>query len=348
MTRSSSATGSRLPPDPHWTTSGAASRPGACPPRRARHGERRSPRVVCVQVVPRPPRRGRPRDGPVQPIDSRDDAGVPPNLRPHVLGAERPGFSRFSPTKPPVARNGDGLACGGARSKTISVASRPLFSRRLVAVVLRSPPTRSSPSPPRRRPRPDRKRQRAAARSCAPVGAIRTRGEDGRARAAGKRGIAHFATGAIVHATRRTNGAAPVFGEPTIAGVAGWGFEADLRLDPSNASRIYMSSPDSGGSDTSWIWRSLDGGKTFKWVPAAAPLNGKVIPCPGGGDTELAVDSAGRLYFNDLSLANFSVSRSDNQGRTFLPCNPAAVPDGGVDRQWYAIDGDPTAGVRST
>jgi hypothetical protein len=134
------------------------------------------------------------------------------------------------------------------------------------------------------------------------------------------------------------------FGVPTIAGVGGWGFEADLRLDPSNSARVYMSSPDSGGSDTSWIWRSLDGGRTFKWVPAAAPLNGKVISCPGGGDTELALDPAGRLYFNDLSLANFSVSRSDDQGRTFLACNPAAVADGGVDRQWYAVDGDPTAG----
>src|SRR6202035_4786963 len=77
---------------------------------------------------------------------------------------------------------------------------------------------------------------------------------------------------------------------------------------------------------------------------AAAPLNGKVIPCAGGGDTEMALDPAGRLYFNDLSLDNFSVSRSDDQGRTFLPCNSAAVPDGGVDRQWYALDGDPTAG----
>ncbi len=109
-----------------------------------------------------------------------------------------------------------------------------------------------------------------------------------------------------------------------------------------------MSSPDSGGSDTSWIWRSLDGGKTFKWVPAAAPLNGKVISCPGGGDTELAVDGAGRLYFNDLSLANFSIARSDDQGRTFRRCNSTGVPDGGVDRQWYALDGDPTAGGSST
>ncbi len=134
------------------------------------------------------------------------------------------------------------------------------------------------------------------------------------------------------------------FGQPTIAGVAGWGFEPDLRGDPTDANRLYVSAPDSGGSDTSWIWRSLDGGKTFKWVPAAAPLNGKITVCPGGGDTELAVDPGGRLYFNDLSLANFSVARSDDHGVTFTPCNSAAVPDGGVDRQWYALDGDPTSG----
>jgi hypothetical protein len=163
---------------------------------------------------------------------------------------------------------------------------------------------------------------------------------------AGRSTVVSFPRGARISATtaKGPSASTPSFGQPTIAGVGGWGFEPDLRLDPSNASRLYISSPDSGGSDTSWLWRSLDGGKTFKWVPASAPLNGKVIPCPGGGDTELAVDGSGRLYFNDLSLANFSVSRSDDQGKTFLPCNPSAVPDAVVDRQWYALDGDPTAG----
>jgi hypothetical protein len=152
-----------------------------------------------------------------------------------------------------------------------------------------------------------------------------------------------FPRGHLVHATVAKPPTGPTFGQPTIA-VSGWGFEADLRLDPSNANRIYMSAPDSGGSDTSWIWRSLDGGKTFKWIPAAAPLNGKVIPCGEGGDTELAIDGAGRLYFNDLTLANFSLARSDDQGRTFTPCNSTGVPDVGVDRQWYALDGDPMNG----
>jgi hypothetical protein len=161
----------------------------------------------------------------------------------------------------------------------------------------------------------------------------------------GRHDVVVFPRGTIARAAGPSHGGSPpVFGQPTIAGVAGWGFEADLRLDPGNASRIYMSSPDSGGSDTSWIWRSLDGGLTFKWVPAAAPLNGKVTACPGGGDTELAVDGAGRLYFNDLSLANFSTARSDDLGRTFGVCSSTGVPDAGVDRQWYALDGDPTAG----
>ncbi len=137
----------------------------------------------------------------------------------------------------------------------------------------------------------------------------------------------------------------PTFGEPTIVGVQGYGFEEDIRLDPTNPNRIYTSTPDSLSSDTSWMWHSEDGGKTFKWVRAAADKQGKLVPgCAGGGDTELGVDSAGHLYFNDLTLANFSVYRSDNQGQTFL-CNNTGVPDTAVDRQWYASDGDPVGGT---
>ena len=58
-------------------------------------------------------------------------------------------------------------------------------------------------------------------------------------------------------------GAPATFGQPTIAGIGGWGFEANLRLDHSNADRIYMSAPDSASSDSSFIWRSLDVGRTF-------------------------------------------------------------------------------------
>jgi hypothetical protein len=135
----------------------------------------------------------------------------------------------------------------------------------------------------------------------------------------------------------------PTFGHPIISGIGGLGFEESVRIDPTNPNRIYTSAPGTASADTSWIWHSLDGGKTFKWVVGAAPLEGKATTCHGGGDTEIAVDSAGHLYFNDLTLANFSTSRSDDFGATFI-CSNTGVPDAAVDRQWYAIDGDPTSG----
>ena len=137
---------------------------------------------------------------------------------------------------------------------------------------------------------------------------------------------------------------APVtFGHPIISGIGGVGFEQGLRIDPSNTNRLYTSVPGSLSSDTSWIWHSLDGGKTFKWVVDAIPLEGKATTCFGGGDTETGVDLAGHLYFADLTLANFSTSRSDDNGASFV-CSNTGVPDGVVDRQWYAFDGDPTNG----
>src|ERR1700730_5581483 len=135
----------------------------------------------------------------------------------------------------------------------------------------------------------------------------------------------------------------PTFGHPVISGIGGLGYEEDLRLDPSDPTHVYTSVPGSAAADTSWIWRSLDTGKTFKWVPGAAPLTGKATTCNGGGDTELAVDPQGRLYFNDLTLANFSTARSDDGGVTFT-CSNVGVPDSAVDRQWYSIDGDPLNG----
>lgn len=133
------------------------------------------------------------------------------------------------------------------------------------------------------------------------------------------------------------------FGHPVISGIGGVGFEQGLRLDPSNPNPLYTSAPGSESSDTSWVWHSIDGGKTFKWVVAAAPLEGKYTTCFGGGDSETGVDSAGHLYFADLTLANFSTSRSDDDGAT-VTCSNTGVPAAVVDRQWYTFDGDPTNG----
>ena len=149
---------------------------------------------------------------------------------------------------------------------------------------------------------------------------------------------------ALPHATvLGSTQTSPTFGQPTISGIQGVGFEQDIRLDPTSPNLVYTSVPGSLSSDTSWIWHSRDGGKTFKWVTASLPKTGKVNSCAGGGDTELAVDTGGNLYFNDLTLINFSTARSDDQGATF-PCSNTGVPDTAVDRQWYAVDGNPRTG----
>jgi hypothetical protein len=138
--------------------------------------------------------------------------------------------------------------------------------------------------------------------------------------------------------------AAPTFGNPTISGIQGTGFEQDIRVDARG--RIYTSAPGSIAAAVSFVYRSLDGGQTFKLVPAAIQPHGKLaLTCPaGGGDTELATDSAGNLYFNDLYAANFATARSADEGRTFAPATCAAVATTPDDRQWYAVDGNPTAG----
>src|SRR3984893_5723250 len=132
-------------------------------------------------------------------------------------------------------------------------------------------------------------------------------------------------------------------GNPTISGIQGFGFEQDLRLDTHG--RVYTSVPGSLGSNISYVWRSQNGGQSFKWIPAAAPPAGKLPMCNGGGDTELATDSADRLYINDLVLANYGTARSNDQGRT-LAASPTCTsvlttPD---DRPWYAVEGDPLSG----
>jgi hypothetical protein len=131
---------------------------------------------------------------------------------------------------------------------------------------------------------------------------------------------------------------------PTITGIQGYGYEPGLVVDPLNGD-IYTTVPDTASTGTSVIWRSSDGGQTFKWIPASAPLSGKPLTCIGGGDSELAVDTGHHLYLNDLTAANFSVARSDDGGTSFAAApNCAGVPETGVDRPWYTTQGDATRG----
>ncbi len=133
----------------------------------------------------------------------------------------------------------------------------------------------------------------------------------------------------------------PSFGRPTVL-VNGNGFELGGRLNPAG-DLIYAHAPAALSSTVGFLWKSDDGGASFKWVAGSAPLEGKLPTCVGGGDTEAVIDESGRIYFNELTLANLSSSRSDDGGRTWLTqcLSVETTPD---DRQWYAIDGDAVQG----
>ncbi len=161
------------------------------------------------------------------------------------------------------------------------------------------------------------------------------------ARAGSSPGV-HHPVGPYRVAHVATSSGLPTFGQPTISGIQGNGFEQGVQI--SNDNLLYTSVPNGIGTAASFIWRSLNGGKTFKWVPAGAPLRGNPPVCTQGGDTDIATDKNGRIYFVDLSLANFASARSDDRGVTFTPPNCTAVETTPDDRQWLTAEGSPVNG----
>src|SRR5437867_12018513 len=75
----------------------------------------------------------------------------------------------------------------------------------------------------------------------------------------------------------------------------------------------------------SFLFRSLDGGATWTQTP-----NGLRDLFPGGGDSDVAVDSMdGTVYYADLWLGSSTVSVSHDQGETWIasPLDGVVVED---------------------
>jgi hypothetical protein len=105
-------------------------------------------------------------------------------------------------------------------------------------------------------------------------------------------------------------------------------------IDPNGT--FWESGPWGTTTDNSFIHRSTNDGQEFHIV---ADTGLRPDLPPGGGDTDIAFDDQGNVYFADLeALTNFGTSVSHDNGMTWTK-NPAAVQNtGGVDRQWYAVD----------
>lgn len=79
------------------------------------------------------------------------------------------------------------------------------------------------------------------------------------------------------------------------------------------------------------LWRTTDAGATWAQLPPG--IAAQRSTAFGGGDADLAVDAAGKLYLSGLWLGSASVASSDDNGQTWQPGNPAGLPPG-EDRQW--------------
>ena len=132
---------------------------------------------------------------------------------------------------------------------------------------------------------------------------------------------------------------APGFGTPVVTNPFEPGYEPDVAIDKSAAhrGRTYVSWPNGFSTTISYFLRSDDGLRSFH--PIEANTAGKPLSCPGGGDTDTAVNNHdGELFFADLQgLTNFSNAISKDGGHT-LTVSCTAVPGSGVDRQWLAVD----------
>ena len=119
--------------------------------------------------------------------------------------------------------------------------------------------------------------------------------------------------------------------------------EPSLRIDGNG--NVYTCGPQGTTAASDRAQLSVDGGDTFRLL--GEPPTGRIAP-GGGGDCEIEVapvkndSGAYNLYYAGLeALANFSVARSTDEGRTFVGASSsAAVPT--VDRQWMAAAGAQT------
>jgi hypothetical protein len=140
------------------------------------------------------------------------------------------------------------------------------------------------------------------------------------------------------------------FGVPRIVDPVHAYGEPNMIVNPNGT--VHASGPQGTGVQRS-IWNiSVDGGDSYRLAqatqcPGPCPTNPAydqtaLVPSksdlgPGGGDTELAADHAGHVYYNDLyALACFSASYTADDGKT-IQSSPAGCSHPSGDREWMAL-----------
>jgi hypothetical protein len=136
-------------------------------------------------------------------------------------------------------------------------------------------------------------------------------------------------------------GAAPGTVCPGASGCTNGAAEPMIRADATGT--FYVSSELGVGSGT-LAWRSIDGGLHYTGLDSPNQLSQALGGVgPGGGDTDLGTapdtnaNGFDNLYVASLSLANVTVSTSQDGGKTWSKnVTSATIP--GDDREWIAAD----------
>ena len=85
-------------------------------------------------------------------------------------------------------------------------------------------------------------------------------------------------------------------------------------------------------------WRSVDGGKTWRYIGLAGLREGPhTVTSTGFSDPDFAMDMGGRIYNTEIDLANVAVFSSVDDGQSYPFGNPEAASG---DRPWL-IGGEP-------
>jgi hypothetical protein len=145
---------------------------------------------------------------------------------------------------------------------------------------------------------------------------------------------------ALVMGTATGAAAAQTFSPPVVIDNTNNASEPGIISDP--AGKIFVNAP-IGLPGPSLVWRSTDGGSS--WTKAGPGTVGANPSAPaanvtiGGGDSNVATDAAGNLYFIDLWLGDASSAVSHDSGNSWLGQPFGTVPI--QDRPWVSADPRP-------
>lgn len=126
-------------------------------------------------------------------------------------------------------------------------------------------------------------------------------------------------------------------GEPSVEGLPDGTLVYAAHASTTLFKRDNMPDPDyvTPYTGATYVWRSTDGGDSWRYVGLAGTEVGPHATVSGFSDPDFAVDAAGNVYTSGINLANVYVAKSEDSGGTWTGHPFATVM---TDREWLAAD----------